>query len=117
MDRTQNTPIDRTSNTSERLMRSKKELCMQFNKAMNELNVDVRTLFDTIDTSNDNQIQWNEFLKMFEEVGFDVTDQDAKLWFDSIDVDGNGHITQREFYNDFFNTLDKNEEQLTQEYK
>ena len=55
------------------------------------------TLFDCIDTDSDGVISMEEFKVYFKIVGHDITDEEIKHAFHTIDANGNGKISRDEF--------------------
>ena len=61
----------------------------------------MQSLFAKVDVDKSDRVELDEFISMFEKMKLQVNRQHIAQIFDSIDFDGNGHISYSEFIYDF----------------
>lgn len=99
------------------VLRTKKKIFMEMDKAFSQSGKSLKNLFDTIDSDKSNQIDMSEFKRMFELMRIKLTEKEVRDIFNSIDFDWSGKISYPEFISDFKKTLEKDIMTLINEEK
>lgn len=87
------------------MLRLKKRIYQEINKAFLETKKSLKNLFDKVDVDNSNQIDLDEFKSMFERMKVKLTDKEVRDIFNSVDFDWSGKVTYPEFIADFNKTV------------
>ena len=60
---------------------------------------ELKTFFDSFDKNHSEFLEFNEFVKLTENLGAKISPDDLKKGFNKVDVDNNGLISFEEFVN------------------
>lgn len=60
---------------------------------------ELRVFFDSFDKNHNEYLEFNEFVKLVENLGAKISPDDLKKGFNKVDVDNNGLISFDEFVN------------------